>query len=100
MEPIEIIVKRLDVAIEKLTDVSNEVKQVLVIHETKLTQQEEKNKQQYDQVEKLHKRIGDLRDEVMERLNSLERWRWVLLGGAIVLGMGVGSADIVKIFAG
>ena len=57
MEPIEIIVKRLDVAIEKLTDVSNEIKQVLVIHETKLTQQEEKNKQQYDQVENLHKRI-------------------------------------------
>ena len=45
-EPTEIIVSRLDVAIEKLTDVSNEIKQVLVIHETKLEQQESINKQQ------------------------------------------------------
>ena len=35
------LLKRLDTAIEKLTDVSNEIKQVLVVHETKLDQQEE-----------------------------------------------------------
>ena len=99
-EPTEIIVSRLDVAIEKLTDVSNEIKQVLVIHETKLEQQESINKQLYDQIEKLHVRIGDLRDDVMKRLDSLERWRWILLGGAIVLGMGMGSADFIKLFAG
>ena len=57
------LLKRLDTAIEKLTDVSNEIKQVLVVHETKLDQQEELNRQYYEQIDKLHKHIGNLRDK-------------------------------------
>ncbi len=77
--------ERLDVAIERLTDVSNEIKQVLVVHETKLDNQEELNRQYYDQIDKLHVRIGDLRDELMKKIDSIEKWRWILLGGAIVV---------------
>ena len=39
-----VLLERLDIAIQKLTDVSNEIKQVLVVHETKLDQQEELNR--------------------------------------------------------
>ena len=35
--------QRLDAAIERLTDVSNDIKQVLVVHETKLDQQDDYN---------------------------------------------------------
>ena len=92
--------KRLDVAIEKLSDVSSEIKQVLVVHETKLENQEELNRQYYDQIDKLHLRIGALRDELMKKMDALEKWRYILMGGAIVLGMVIGNAEGLKIFQG
>jgi|TARA_R110000744_G_scaffold66337_2_gene135637 hypothetical protein len=92
--------KRLDVAIEKLSDVSSEIKQVLVVHETKLENQEELNRQYYDQIDKLHLRIGALRDELMKKMDALEKWRYILMGGAIVLGMVIGNAEVLKIFQG
>ena len=90
--------QRLDAAIERLTDVSNDIKQVQVVHETKLDQQEEVNRQYYDQIDKLHVRIGDLRDELMKKIEGLEKWRWILLGGAMVVGIIMGNSDIAKMF--
>ena len=77
-----------------------------------------------DQVETLHKRIGALRDELYEevatshkeimkeikemkeeskahhekmdeRLNSLERWKWIVVGGASAIGFLVALATDV-----
>lgn len=93
-----VLLERLDIAIQKLTDVSNEIKQVLVVHETKLDQQEELNRQYYEQIDKLHERIGDLRDELMKKIDAIEKWRWILMGGALVLGMMAGNMEIAKLF--
>ena len=76
----ELLYKKLDIAIERLTDVSNEIKQILVVHETKLDNQEALNAQYYDQIEKLHARIGDLRDELLKKIDAIEKWRWILMG--------------------
>jgi|TARA_R110002074_G_scaffold7751_4_gene32691 hypothetical protein len=97
-DPSSVLLERLDVAIQKLTDVSNEIKQVLVVHETKLDQQEELNRQNYEQIDKLHERIGNLRDELMKKIDAIEKWRWVLMGGALVLGMMAGNMEIAKLF--
>ena len=96
----EILYKKLDIAIERLTDVSNEIKQILVVHETKLENQEALNAQYYDQIEKLHSRIGDLRDELLRKIDAIEKWRWILMGGAIVLGMVIGNTEMLKLFGG
>ena len=64
---------RLDIAIERLTSVSHEIKQILVVHETKLDNQEELNRQYYDQIDKLHVRIGELRDELKVTRQFLNR---------------------------
>jgi hypothetical protein len=71
-----------------------------VVHETKLENQEELNRQYYDQIDKLHLRIGALRDELMKKMDALEKWRYILMGGAIVLGMVIGNAEVLKIFQG
>lgn len=82
------------------------------------------------QQEMLHKRIGDLRDELYEeqanshreimreikelrkeqqqhsedmdrRLNSLERWKWIIIGAATSIGFIVAlGLDIVKVLSG
>lgn len=92
--------QRLDTAIDKLTDVSNEIKQVLIVHETKLEQQDRYNQQYRDDVNNLHRRIGELRDEMVKRLSDLEKWRWIMIGGAIVVGSVIGNSKLMTIFMG
>tara|TARA_B100002003_G_C14006601_1_gene485798 strand:+ start:108 stop:566 length:459 start_codon:yes stop_codon:yes gene_type:complete len=110
---------RLDVAIEKLTDVSNSINRMLAVHEEKLTKQEEAIIDAEQQIEirrsELSKQIADLhsrlttttkeivvntstqhaqqnkeiqriKDDILSKVGVLEKWRHVLIGGAIVIG--------------
>jgi len=108
--------QRLDDAITKLTDISAGIKSMLAVHEEKLrrvdTSQddlfsilEDRRREWETDLKDLHSRIStqsrDLReaiDQVTNRLDSrvgvLERWRWLIIGGAILLGFIVqGSMD-------
>ena len=100
--------QRLDDAITRLTDISAGIKSMLAVHEEKIrrvdTSQEdlfsilEQRRREWEEdLEKLHSRIStqsrELReaiDQVTNRLDSrvgvLERWRWLIIGGAILLG--------------
>ena len=100
--------ERLDDAITRLTDISAGIKSMLAVHEEKIrrvdTSQddlfsilEERRREWEDDLKDLHSRIStqsrDLReaiDQVTNRLDSrvgvLERWRWLIIGGAIFLG--------------
>ena len=110
---------RLDVAIEKLTDVSNSINRMLAVHEEKLQRQEEaifdaekqievRRNELTAKIDDLHSRITTntkeimtaaaaqhaeqnkeiqkIRDELKDRVGVLEKWRHVLIGGAIVVG--------------
>ena len=55
---------RLDIAIDKLTDVSNSIHRMLAVHEEKLTRQEEAS---YD----LEKQIEKRREEVLLKIDEL-----------------------------
>jgi len=100
--------ERLDDAITRLTDISAGIKSMLAVHEEKIrrvdTSQddlfsilEERRREWELDLEKLHSRIStqsrELReaiDQVQNKLDSrvgiLERWRWLIIGGAILLG--------------
>ena len=109
--------QRLDDAITKLTDISAGIKSMLAVHEEKLrrvdTSQddlfsilEDRRREWEEDLKDLHSRIStqsrDLReaiDQVTNRLDSrvgvLERWRWLIIGGAILLGFILqGSMDM------
>jgi hypothetical protein len=34
----------------------------------------------------------------MKKIEGLEKWRWILLGGAMVVGIIMGNSDIAKMF--
>ena len=98
----------LDNAITKLTDISAGIKSMLAVHEEKLrrvdTSQddlfsilEDRRREWEEDLKDLHSRITtqsrNLReaiDQVQDKLDSrvgiLERWRWLIIGGAILLG--------------
>ena len=45
-----------------------------------------------------HVAISKALNQVRERVDVLERWRWMIVGGAIVLGYIVGNLDLVTKF--
>tara|TARA_B100000963_G_C22606131_1_gene662580 strand:- start:300 stop:713 length:414 start_codon:yes stop_codon:yes gene_type:complete len=109
---IKVIFSRLDVAIEKITDVSSCVNRMLAVHEEKIANQEEAqsraNTEFTTDIKELHSRVTSnykeltemiteqhkeqaqqmqqLRNELASRVGVLEKWRWLIIGGSIVVG--------------
>jgi chromosome segregation ATPase len=110
---------RLDIAIEKLTDVSNSIHRMLAVHEEKIARQEEaifeaenkieeRRSELSSKIDELHSRITTntkeimsaaasqhqeqnkeiqkIRDELSTRVGVLEKWRWIIIGGSIIIG--------------
>ena len=99
---------RLDTAIDKLTDVSTSIKSMLAVHEEKIARQEkideiifEKLKDRADEISDVYRElkkdvemsekrllieIKSLKNDIGARVGVLEKYRWVILGGAIVVG--------------
>jgi hypothetical protein len=108
----KVIHGRLDTAITKITDVSNCINRMLAVHEEKISQQEDVQLRHYiefyNDVRELHSRITSsqkelttlmtkqhyeaeseirrLTEHVTNRIGVLERWKYLIIGGSIVLG--------------
>ena len=113
------VFQRLDIAIEKLTDVSNCINRMLAVHEEKIARQEEaifdaeglietRRIELTVKIDDLHSRITTntkeimsaatqqhkehtddiqkLRNDLTTRVGVLEKWRWLIIGGSIVVG--------------
>ena len=108
IENVNTINGRIDTAIDKLTDVSTSIKSMLAVHEEKITRQEkideiifEKLKDRADEISDVYRElkrdvemsekrllieIKSLKNDIGARVGVLERYRWLILGGAIVIG--------------
>ena len=129
--------EKLDAAIEKMGDVSNNIAKMLAVHEERLSKQDDIDEELFSLVEKrrqeiqgdikeLHSRITtvsrELSDDITEtehrlmtamtygttdikkciteetktiteqqeelekRVTELERWKWLIMGGSVVMG--------------
>jgi predicted RNase H-like nuclease (RuvC/YqgF family) len=106
----DVLVDRLDITLDKLTEVSNQVQQMLLVHEHRFDEAEKQHEtvsRQLDQrseaidreINHLHKRISSLETKLDERLKKIEMWQWVIVGGASVVGFLVSrfiSLDFLK----
>ena len=99
---------RLDTAIMKLTDVSTSIKSMLAVHEEKISRQEQiddiifgKLKDRETEKDKVHRELSKEIQHLEKRLlveiktikldfgarvGILEKYRWFIMGGAIVIG--------------
>jgi hypothetical protein len=117
---IKVIFSRLDVAIEKISDVSTCVNRMLAVHEEKIANQEEAQvrannefttnirdlhssvttnyKELTDMIQTHHKEDAinqqKLRDDLNNRVGILEKWRWLIIGGSIVIGFALQKMPI------
>ena len=116
----ELIHQRLEVAVDKLTEITISLKGMLIQQEQKLTRAEqtdddifitlESRRKEWDNdLKELHSRITtnsrELREhqvqsentmlnelramkhQLSERVGVLEKWRWVIIGGSIIIGL-------------
>ena len=108
IEQVNNINTRLDTAIDKLTDVSTSIKSMLAVHSEKIARQEqvdeiifEKLKERASEIDNIHREltreieqsekrllleIKAIRVDIGSRVGMLEKYRWIILGGAIVIG--------------
>jgi organic radical activating enzyme len=108
IENVSNIQSKIDTAIEKMTDVSTSIKSMLAVHEEKLAKQEQIDEVIFDKLKErqaninqvyddLHKNITQverrllleiktLKHEVNSRVGMLEKWKWLIIGGSIVIG--------------
>ncbi len=108
IENVNNIQTKLDTAIEKLTDVSTSIKSMLAVHEEKISRQEQIDEVIFDKLKErasdinnvyndLHKNINQverrllleiksLKQDLTGRVSMLEKWKWLIIGGSIVVG--------------
>ena len=70
IEDVKSIHSRLDVAIDKLTDVSNSIHRMLAVHEEKLVRQEEASVELEQQIEKRRSEVLTKIDDLHSRITT------------------------------
>ncbi len=73
MAKVGLLVDRLDITIDKLTEVSTNISQLLAVHETKITTQEVLIKQTMDLMEKRRQETEDKFQTIHGRISSGEK---------------------------
>ncbi len=108
IENVNTINGRIDTAIDKLTDVSTSIKSMLAVHEEKITRQEKLDEIIFEKLRERQVEITDvyrelkkdvelsekrllieiksLKNDIGARVGVLEKYRWIIIGGAIVIG--------------
>ena len=122
----ELIHSRLEIAIDKLSEIVISCKQMLAQQEQKLTRAEqtdddifitlESRRKEWDNdLKELHSRITTntrelrehqvhsenkmlneirmVRTQLSERVGVLEKWRWLIIGGSIIIGLLISNPE-------
>ena len=89
---------KLDDSIEKLSDVSLSIKEMLIKHEGKLEERALEEDALYDKIEELKQDSHKEHNELTERINSIEKkvedltkWRYLVAGGLVIVGLFIGQ---------
>ena len=129
----ELIHSRLEIAVDKLTEITISLKGMIAQQEQKLTRAEqtdddifvtlESRRKEWDtDLKDLHSRITTnsrelrefqiqseskmldeiraVRTQLSERVGVLEKWRWLIIGGSIIIGLMMSNPDnpVFKMF--
>lgn len=89
---------KLDESIEKLSEVSLSIKEMLIKHEGKLEERVLEEDALYEKIEELKEESHREHEELTGRLNGLEKkvedltkWRYLVAGGLVIVGLFIGQ---------
>jgi hypothetical protein len=115
IKSLERIVEKLDLSIDKLTEVSNNVSKLLAVHDTRLNVIEKDTVRNEDDIRDIHVKMDNITKEICRKIDQsmansveghariqaaieeklqgidarvkvLEVWRWLVIGGALAIG--------------
>ncbi len=92
------VVEKIDTAIEKLSEVNNNVSRMLAVHEERITKQEDTDTVLFHKIDKLRDKMDSDHNLVTSRLQSLERKMWTAVAtlGVIVVTTNPSAIKVLK----
>jgi hypothetical protein len=93
-----VVLSKLDAAIEKISEVNNNVSRMLAVHEERITKQEQVDTILFDKIDKLRDKMDSDNNMVTARIQLLERklWSAIAILGVIVVGTNPNSLNVIK----
>jgi hypothetical protein len=89
---------KIEESIEKLSDVSLSIKEMLIKHESKLEErviEEEALYEKLDEMKQLshdeHQELNSRIDKVELKVEELTKWRYLVAGGLVIVGLFIGQ---------
>lgn len=120
MAQVGVLVDRLDITIEKLTEVSSTVSQLLAVQGSRLEFSEKVQEKLQDLVEKRRQETDDnikavyvriekvekdlqidmetSENKIITKIEEMQKWMWTAMGGGIVVLWILNSIDLAKFF--
>lgn len=121
------VVYKIDNTVAEIAKASSEVSRLLIVHDNRLNNLENNNKETTTDVKDLYKKMeettkeivdklddmesrietklkeheeksNEYKDAISDRISALETWRWLVIGGAIVVGYLLDHSDVLKLF--
>lgn len=103
------LISKFDLTIDRLSEVSNSLEKLAIVHETRLTQQEkkteeivEKMNEEIKQLMAMMKTLSDKEDthykDLSSRMHAMEKWKWMIMGGAVVVALLTSKINLSKVF--
>ena len=121
------VVYKIDNTVAEIAKASTEVSRLLIVHDNRLNNLENNNKETNTDVKDLYKKMeettkeivdklddmesrienklkeheeksNEYKDAISDRISALETWRWLVIGGAIVVGYLLDHSDVLKFF--
>ena len=93
-----VVVEKIDTAIEKLSEVNNNVSRMLAVHEERITKQEDTDAVLFDKIDKLRDKMDSDHNMVTSRIQLLERKMWTAVAtlGVIIISTNPNSIKVLK----
>lgn len=95
LEDLKEIIVKIDDAIEKLSEVNSNVSKILAVHEERITKQEETDSLLLAQIDKFRDKANSDYDNLLFRVQGLEKKLWVAVGVLFCLGFIVNNSNMV-----
>ena len=85
VDDIKPLVDKLDVTIEKLSEVNTTVSRMLAVHEERLSKSEEIDSVLFAKIDELRDKMDSDHNSVLSRLQDLEKKVWVAIGCVVAV---------------
>lgn len=121
------VVYKIDNTVAEIAKASTEVSRLLIVHDNRLNNLENDTKETNTDVKDLYKKMDETtkeivdklddmesriesklkeheinsdkyKDAISDRLSALETWRWLVIGGAIMVGYLLDHSTLLKFF--